>query len=100
MLNFIKKKHSNRVGLSRRSTDTVGLYDAKNMYSKILLGLINYAKNHVDYKEVFNREVFRVYCIQIMIDYHSCNKRRFEYNKTTLQQYLAELTAKKTKSNL
>ena len=45
MLNFIKPKHSNRVGLSRRSTDTVGVFDKKkNMYSEILLGLINYAK--------------------------------------------------------
>ena len=97
MLKFIKTKHSKRVGSSRRiSDDSVGVYEAKNMYSEILLGLIKYAKNHVDYERVFNREVFRVYCIQIMIDYHSCNKQRFEYNKTTLLQYLAELTAKNT----
>ena len=53
MLKFIKTKHSKRVGSSRRiSDDSVGVYEAKNMYSEILLGHIKYAKNHVDYERV------------------------------------------------
>ena len=82
MLKFIKPKHSKRVVSSRTSTDIVGVFEKKNMYSEILLGLIKYAKKH--YEGVFNKPIFRVYCIEIMFEYDTCDQETFENYKNVL----------------